>query len=278
VIISQDSARTVLGGAGVSWNRQAVNRTVAPSLEDLQISAPQGAEISLSEDGSLSIYTAGDLYLDGPIPELEGVERLDITAEGAIIIAATFEPPEAANLELNSGTNDDPLFLNPVPCGLFPGLRPILPAETLEVGSFSMIASAAPEAVEIELLSRRKPYRLQPRSRKPVWLALLGSETLDVSEVDRNSLRLGPAGGEPVHRFGGPLVFPWDWNRDGHRDLLTVFLSRDLGVGHGDDELCLQAETEQGQRLVGCDEVETLRGNSRRRHRDRDRRERRHRD
>jgi hypothetical protein len=246
-----------LSGVGLSWNLQIVNVTFTPTLEELNITAPQGAEISLGEDGSLRIYTGGDLYLDGPIPEIQRVERIEITALGEIIGAANFETPPGVTLHTSSGANGDPLSPNPVLCGLLPRMRPIFPPEKLELGSFSMIAAAAPQAVSIELLSRRKPYQLRQRSRKPVWLAVFGSETLDVSEIDDSTLRLGPAGGQAIHRFGRPLVLPWDWNRDGHRDLLAVFKAGDLGVAHGEDELCLHAETEQGLRLEGCAEIES---------------------
>ena len=96
----------------------------------------------------------------------------------------------------------------------------------------------------------------------PIPVAILGSDALDVRDVDERSLRLGPGEAEPWHRFARRR----DWNRDGHPDLLVWFPGRDAGVAPGDTELCLFGETRDGGVLEGCDAIDT----DRRRRRPRD--------
>ncbi|MFP6622812.1 MAG: hypothetical protein VCC20_04985 [Myxococcota bacterium] len=255
--------------AGLSFNRLRLSLTsalAAPTLEELNITAPEGAEVSIDGDGWLNVHSSGDIYLEGPIPETPGVTGIRIVASGNIIATPDFEVPAGLTLELESGgTIEFPgpdeipgdLVPDPIVCPFFGGLTPLFPADETELGSFSMIVSVANQAVEVDLLPRRETNRLRLGAHKPVWVALYGSDELDVSDVDRHSLRLGPADGEPIARYGRPLVFRWDLNRDGHRDLFAVFKQRELGVAHGDVALCLRAETRSGITLEGCDRIET---------------------
>jgi filamentous hemagglutinin family protein len=235
-----------------------------PSLEDLHITAPDGADVGYdAEDGVLTVESDGDIFLDGPFPDLPGVTTIRIIAGGDIIASEDFEFPSNVALELHAERDIDiagpppggPITIPlPRPCGLQATGPPV---ET-EVWSFTMIASTSNEAVEIDVLPWRDPNRLRLGSRQLVPVALLGSESLDVRDVDRSSLRLGPDEAEPIHRFGRPLVFGMDVNRDGHRDLLAVFQLRKLGVAFGDTDLCMSAETREGDAIEGCDAIETL--------------------
>ncbi|MFP6607520.1 MAG: hypothetical protein VCC19_13190 [Myxococcota bacterium] len=259
--------------------RSMASALPVPTLEELNITAPDGAEVSIDGDGSLNVHSSGDIYLEGPIPETPGVTRIRIVVLGDIIATPDFEVPAGLTLELESGGSIEfpggveipgpdeipgDLVPDPIPCPIFRGLIPLFPADETELGSFSMIVSVANQAVEVELLPRRETNRLRLGAHKPVWVALYGSDELDVSDVDRHSLRLGPADGEPIARYGRPLVFRWDLNRDGHRDLFAVFKQRELGITHGDVALCLRAETHSGITLEGCDRIETRRARPRR--------------
>jgi hypothetical protein len=232
-----------------------------PSLDELNIRAPAGAEVTIDADGVLTVRSSGDIYLEGPIPEIPGVTSIHIVTSGNLIAADDFELPSGVDLELDAG---DAVEIPPgqVVAPIIPllcsGLRPIYPAEETELGTFSMIASAADQVVEIDVLPWREPNRLRLGSRQLVPVALFGSENLDVIEVDRSSLRLGPGEGEPMARFGRSLVFRMDVNWDGHPDLLALFELRDLGIAFGDTRVCLSAATGGGATIEGCDDIETL--------------------
>lgn len=71
-------------------------------------------------------------------------------------------------------------------------------------------------------------------------LAVLGSETVDVAEIDRRSLRLGPAAARPLAPDAKALQ---NWKiegaRDGYADLLVRFAREKSGIGPDDEEVCL---------------------------------------
>ena len=263
-----DATVIFINPAGVSLNGQTLTLTsgeMTPTLEELHIRAPDGAEVTIDDDGLLTVESSGDLYLEGPIPEIPGVVRIRIVAGGSITASEDFEV-HGVTLELDAGGDIDlpggiidPPVIVPI-CDIFQsGLRPVFPSERTELGTFSMVASAADRAVEIDVLPRQKHNRLRLGSRQPVQVVLFGSEDLDVSDIDRSSLRLGPAQGEPITRSGRSIVFRrLDINRDGHRDLFAVFKLSELGVAYGDTELCLSAETRSSATLEGCDTIDTL--------------------
>ncbi|MBW2420216.1 MAG: hypothetical protein JRH19_16875, partial [Deltaproteobacteria bacterium] len=262
--------------AGISGNRvgavfemvtmPGLSLVSPPSLEDLNIWAPDGADLAYdAEDGVLTIESDGDIHLDGPFPDLPGVTKIRIISGGNIVASEDFEFPSDVTLELVAERSVEipgpppggPITLPlPRPCGL----QATGGAVETRIGTFTMVASTSNEAVEIDVLPWHEPNRLRLGSRQLVPVALLGSDRLDVRGVDRHSLRLGPEDAQPISHFGRPLVFSIDMNRDGHRDLVAIFQLRKLGVAYGDTELCLSAETGDGDAIEGCDAIETLPG------------------
>jgi uncharacterized membrane protein len=88
-----------------------------------------------------------------------------------------------------------------------------------------------------------------------VAVALLGSDALDVREIDPSSLAFGPSGTAP---FRAPRHR--DVNRDGRRDLVAFFRVADTGIALGDTQACLRAHDLDGEPFEGCDAVSTLQG------------------
>lgn len=90
-------------------------------------------------------------------------------------------------------------------------------------------------------------------SRGLTRIALLGSDELDVRDIDVASLRGGPAeiGAKRYKRFR-------DVDRDGHPDLIALFRTRKLGLAFGDTRLCVAGETVDGRLFEACGEIETI--------------------
>ncbi|MDI6854886.1 MAG: hypothetical protein QME75_14940 [Deltaproteobacteria bacterium] len=69
-------------------------------------------------------------------------------------------------------------------------------------------------------------------------VALLGSEHVDVTEVDiRFPLHLGAGGATPIHNLSDPKVYEdhlQDVNRDGHTDLVLHYRIGQTGIKEGD--------------------------------------------
>lgn len=248
----------------------------APTLEELGMRAPDGAEVSFDAAGVLGVYTAGDLFVEGSFPEIPGLTRVRLVAEGAIVVAASgsLRVPAGVSLELDAGRieisgpigggDPTPAPGEPFPGDLYPmplprfctGLRPIHPAAKRAIGSFSLVASAARQ-VAVDVAPGDPRNRVSPGSRQVLAVALLGSSELDVRDVDPGSLRLGAGEAEPLALRRQPLALRLRANRDGYLDLVAIFSVREAEVAFGDDSLCLVAETRAGELLEGCDAIET---------------------
>jgi len=239
----------VLGGGGGA----SADPLDVPTLEELGITAPDGAEVTLDANGVLTIASDGDLLIEGPFPEIPGLTSVVIIAGGSIEITGSVALPPGVSLEIDTGEIVDlPVIVDPF-CN---GLRAIFPAEQREVGTFSLVASAA-QPVEIDVQPGRRHNRVNLASRGPVFVALLGSDELDIHDVDQSSLRFGRGEAKPLGRRGRLWVFRKDLNRDRRADLLALFDMRDTGIAPGDTEACLVAETVDGTEIEGCDAIET---------------------
>ncbi|MHC4137466.1 MAG: hypothetical protein ACYS0K_21165, partial [Planctomycetota bacterium] len=107
-------------------------------------------------------------------------------------------------------------------------------------------------------------------SRGVIPVAILGSESFDVADVDAATLAFfGPDQAPPLDRgCGGDdddadddcmrRPFERDVNGDGFTDLVTHFRTRETGIEAGDPEACLTGETFDGVAFEGCDAVVTL--------------------
>ena len=118
------------------------------------------------------------------------------------------------------------------------------------------MASAARQ-IEIDVRPRISHNRVRPGFPQRIPVAVLGAEDLDVRDVDETSLRLGEGGAEPA-AGRGRAIHRRDVNGDGILDLRALFDVRDAEIAYGDEEVCLLAETREGDALEGCDAIETL--------------------
>ena len=130
--------------------------------------------------------------------------------------------------------------------------------ERLAWNTVDWLARRTPDfCVEIDIRPRREVNVVVPGSRRPIRVAILGSEVLDVTEVDRGTLAFGPEGAAPRGRRGGRVR---DVNDDGFPDLVSRYRARDAGIAFGDTEACLTGEFLDGTPFESCDAIETLPG------------------
>jgi hypothetical protein len=109
--------------------------------------------------------------------------------------------------------------------------------------------------IDIDIRPDGEPNSIHLEEGGVIPVAILGSESFDVSDVDGTTLHFGP-GGAPLAHWRGP--HPQDVNGDGRMDLVAHFRAEATGIEYGDRMACLSGETLDGKRFEGCDSIRTV--------------------
>lgn len=150
------------------------------------------------------------------------------------------------------------------------------------INAFEIPAGACPFGgggtieVGVDIKPFSDPNSINPRSGGVVPVAILGSESFDVTDVDVTTLAFGPAGASPSHDLTDSNTFyththeqvcdefdncvweEYDANGDGIMDLVSHYVQRETGLAIGDTEACITGETTDGRAFEGCDAVRIL--------------------
>jgi hypothetical protein len=85
-------------------------------------------------------------------------------------------------------------------------------------------------------------------------VAVLGSETFDVFQVDPTTLAFGPEGTSPTPSAASRR----DVNGNGYADLVSRYPTAETGIAFGDTEACVTGATLAGRPFKGCDSITTV--------------------
>jgi hypothetical protein len=102
---------------------------------------------------------------------------------------------------------------------------------------------------------------INPTSTGTVAIAILGSASLDVQDVDGTTLAFGPNGAPPTHDLADPGRFEGhteeDTDEDGYLDLVSHHRIPETGIAFGDASACVTGEMLGGEPFEGCDSIKT---------------------
>ena len=114
---------------------------------------------------------------------------------------------------------------------------------------------------EIDIQPGSDPNLIDPTSRGVVPVAILGSASFDVADIDVTTLALGPIGAGSVFDLTHWLIrllSSRDINHDGYGDLTSVYRIRETGIAFGDTDTCITGDLEDGTPFESCDAIQTV--------------------
>jgi FG-GAP-like repeat len=112
-------------------------------------------------------------------------------------------------------------------------------------------SSVGPTPARIDIRPGQFPNRVNPHSHALIRVALLATDTFDLTMLDPHTVRFGPAGAHPVG------VRQNDVDGDGRLDVIYYFKTNKTGIACGDTTASLVGVIDEGQTFAGTDSVQT---------------------
>lgn len=213
-----------------------------------QLQSPSGTTITLVATGTYG----SDADIDGIITTFD--DGADGRPAGGTPVSGTFRPTGSP---LSTFNGEDPLgdwYL--ISTDEWSG-------DSLCLSQFDLTVNADPPpdadpvtdvvlTVDIDIKPGSESNAINRKGKGVIPVAILGSETFDVADIDMTTLTFGPHGASPAHNSGGHIE---DVNEDGIDDLVSHYRTQDTGIMGGDVEACVSGQTLSGTPFEGCDSV-----------------------
>ncbi len=108
---------------------------------------------------------------------------------------------------------------------------------------------------EIDIKPGSDSNPINPSLEGDLPVAIFGSDSFDVADVDVATLAFGPSSAPIAHSHGPHSE---DLDGDGFTDLMAHFRIQKTGIAFGDTEACIAGETLDGTHFEGCDAMRTV--------------------
>jgi hypothetical protein len=280
--ITETTVTDALVAAGISVIAISLNTGTYPDgLDDdpMLYGGDYAAAYGITEDGTLGqasriAAATGGVYLFAATPEeavaaiTAGLQALSTdvwwTVEADPGLTVTLDP--AVRYDVLSGTTvgfDETIEVTADPsvsttfnatvtfwANSYPEAGAVIGEETITI-----------TVMAIDIKPWSCPNSINPKSNGVVPVAILGSDTFDVTTVDVTTLEFGPNGATPAHDLTDPDVYAdhiQDVNGDGWMDLVSHYAQKDTGLAVGMLAAELTGELLDGTVFSAWDSVRVL--------------------